>query len=35
MMRLDPDFLKLKREVMTRVRETVGLSLDSVRIGKH
>jgi NitT/TauT family transport system ATP-binding protein len=27
MMRLEPDFLKLKREVMTRVRETVGASL--------
>jgi NitT/TauT family transport system ATP-binding protein len=27
MMRLDPEFLKLKREIMTRVRETVGVSL--------
>jgi NitT/TauT family transport system ATP-binding protein len=27
MMRLEPEFLKLKREVMTRVRETVGMSL--------
>jgi NitT/TauT family transport system ATP-binding protein len=29
MMRLEPDFLRLKREVMTRIRETVGLSLES------
>jgi NitT/TauT family transport system ATP-binding protein len=27
MMRLEPEFLRLKREVMTRVRETVGVSL--------
>lgn len=33
LMRLDPNFLQLKRTVMERVRETVGLSLDRSALG--
>jgi NitT/TauT family transport system ATP-binding protein len=33
LMRLDPQFLQLKRTVMERVRETVGLSLDRSALG--
>jgi NitT/TauT family transport system ATP-binding protein len=33
LMRLDPQFLLLKRTVMERVRETVGLSLDKPALG--
>ena len=33
MMRVDPRFLTLKRQVMERVRETVGLSLDRSALG--
>jgi NitT/TauT family transport system ATP-binding protein len=33
LMRLDPEFLQLKRTVMQRVRETVGLSLDKSELG--
>jgi NitT/TauT family transport system ATP-binding protein len=33
MMRIDPKFLALKRQVMERVRETVGLSLDRSALG--
>ena len=33
LMRLDPAFLQLKRTVMARVRETVGLSLDRSALG--
>jgi NitT/TauT family transport system ATP-binding protein len=33
MMRIDPKFLALKRQVMERVRQTVGLSLDRSALG--